>query len=80
VCRVAGERGSTGDLVHARSQSPMADEGWFRPALVNADGSGFTVLDAYPGRKMNLVPVGWSSNEARIYLKSGPPAGPLSPP
>ena len=42
-----------------------------RPTMINADGSGFAVLDAYPGRKLNLVPVGWSSDETRIFVESG---------
>ncbi|MEO6349040.1 MAG: hypothetical protein ABIP53_00105 [Candidatus Limnocylindrales bacterium] len=42
-----------------------------RPATVNADGSGFQVLDAYPGRKMQLYPAGWSADGSRIYVNSG---------
>src|ERR1044071_559200 len=37
------------------------DEEWFRPAVMRPDGSGFLVLDAYPDRRLNLVPVGWSA-------------------
>jgi hypothetical protein len=50
--------------------TPNAD-GWVRPVVVSADGSSVTMLDAYPGRKMNLVPVGWSSDETRIFVYSG---------
>lgn len=49
----------------------LRDGEWIRPALVNADGSGFRVLDAYPDRKMLLDPIGWSSDESRIFVFSG---------
>ena len=47
---------------------------WARPAVVNQDGSGLTVLDAYPGRKMHLSPVAWSPDGSRILVASGGPA------
>ena len=50
--------------------TPGAETRWIRPATVNADGSGFRLLDAYPDRKMQLAPIGWSS-DGRILLSSG---------
>ena len=47
------------------------DEEWFRPAVMRPDGSGFLVLDAYPDRRLNLVPVGWSADGARVFVFSG---------
>ena len=38
-------------LVDAKSHPMAAGDGWERPATMNTDGSGFKVLDAYPGRK-----------------------------
>jgi Tol biopolymer transport system component len=58
-------------LAHDDAPGPSADDGWMRPALVNADGSDFKVLDAYPDRKLNLVPIGWSPDQSRIYVFSG---------
>ena len=58
-------------LVAALAPPAPNDDSWLRPAMVNAEGSGFAVLDAYPGRKMNLVPVGWSADETRIFVISG---------
>ncbi|MEP6639857.1 MAG: hypothetical protein ABJC39_10950 [Chloroflexota bacterium] len=46
---------------------------WSRPAVVNGDGSGLKVLDAYPGRKMHLSPFGWSADGSRILVASGAP-------
>lgn len=55
-----------------------SDDAWVRPALVNADGSDFEVLDAYPHRKLNLVPIGWSPDQSRIYVFSGYDAADLA--
>jgi Tol biopolymer transport system component len=60
-----------GVLVDAHSQPSNADTAWMRPALLNAKGSGFRVIDGVPGRKMNLVPLGWSPDGTRIYVFSG---------
>src|SRR5580765_3497277 len=57
-------------LVTDPAPTPGAETAWIRPATVNADGSGFRLLDAYPDRKMQLAPVGWSS-DGRILLSSG---------
>ena len=38
---------------------------------MNADGSGFHLLDAYPDRKMHLNPLGWTPDGSRIYVYSG---------
>jgi Tol biopolymer transport system component len=53
--------------------SPLAgaETAWIRPATVNADGSGFKVLDPAPGRRMQLAPVGWSSDGSRVLVASG---------
>jgi len=64
-------RDGTRLLAAAVAPSAPGEDGWMRPAMVNADGSGFEIRDAYPGRKLNLVPVGWSSDEARIFVESG---------
>jgi Tol biopolymer transport system component len=58
-------------LVTDPSPAPGAETAWIRPATVNADGSGFTVLDASPGRKMQLAPVGWSPDGSRVLVASG---------
>jgi TolB protein len=42
--------------------------GWPRPATANPDGTGFTVLDAYPGRALFLNPQAWSRDGSRILL------------
>jgi Tol biopolymer transport system component len=55
-----------------------SDDAWVRPAMVNADGSDFRVLDKYPDRKLNLVPIGWSPDESRIYVFSGYDAADLA--
>ena len=58
-------------LVDAKSRVLANGDGWERPATLNADGSGFKVLDGYPGRKLNLVPIGWSGDQSRIFVMSG---------
>jgi hypothetical protein len=58
-------------LVVDRSPLPGAETAWIRPAVVNADGSGFVVLDAYPDRKMQLAPIAWSADGSKIFLNSG---------
>jgi len=58
-------------LVTDSSPQPGAETAWIRPAIVNADGSGFTVLDAYPDRKMHLDPIAWSPDGSRIFVYSG---------
>jgi hypothetical protein len=58
-------------LSHLPGQQPVDGVDWFRPAVVNSDGSGFKVLDGYLGRKLNLVPIGWSADQSRIYVMSG---------
>ena len=66
-----GRRLLVAHLVTDPSPLPGAETAWIRPATVNADGSGFKVLDAYPDRKMQLAPVGWSGDGSRILLQSG---------
>jgi Tol biopolymer transport system component len=66
-----GRRLLVAHLVADPSPLPGAETAWIRPATVNADGSGFSVLDAYPDRKMQLAPVGWSGDGSRILLQSG---------
>jgi WD40 repeat protein len=44
---------------------------WARPALVHADGSGFQVLDAYPGRKIQLGLFRWSADGSRLIVSTG---------
>src|SRR5207237_6068883 len=58
-------------LVEDPSPLPGAEPAWIRPAVVNADGSGFEVPDAYPDRKMHLAPVGWSPDGSRVLAVSG---------
>jgi len=58
-------------VVPDTSPKPGAETAWIRPATVNADGSGFKVLDAYPERKMQLAPQGWSSDGSHVYAYSG---------
>jgi Tol biopolymer transport system component len=58
-------------LVTDRSPKPGAETAWIRPAVVAAYGSGFTLLDAYPDRKMQLDPVAWSPDSSRIFVYSG---------
>ena len=54
-----------------RSPIAGAETAWIRPAVVNADGSGFKLLDAYPDRKMQLSPVAWPPDGTRIFVYSG---------
>jgi Tol biopolymer transport system component len=58
-------------LVTDPSPQPGAETAWIRPAVVNADGSGFRLLDAYPGRKMQLDPVAWTPDGSRVFVYSG---------
>jgi Tol biopolymer transport system component len=58
-------------LVPDASPLPGAETAWIRPAVVNPDGSGFRILDAYPHRKMQLSPVAWSPDGSRIFVQSG---------
>ena len=58
-------------LSHEPGKPPADGVDWFRPAIVASDGSGFKVLDGLPGRKMNLVSVGWSADASRVYVMSG---------
>ena len=62
---------ATSVIVDAKSRVVANGDGWERPVTMNVDGSGFEVLDGYPGRKLNLVPVGWSADQSRIYVMSG---------
>jgi DNA-binding beta-propeller fold protein YncE len=66
-----GAQMAVGLLVDEQSQPSFADTAWVRPALTNTDLSDLEVLDAYPGRKMNLLPLGWSSDQSRIFVMSG---------
>jgi len=70
VWSIDGTQLAVSVLVDAKSHLTSGD-GWQRPATMNADGSAFKVLDSYPGRKLNLVPVGWSADASRIYVMSG---------
>lgn len=54
-----------------RSIPPGPDNQWVRPALINADGSGFDVLDGYPNQHVNLVPLGWSPDGSRLFVYDG---------
>ena len=54
-----------------RSPIAGAETAWIRPAVSNADGSGFKLLDAYPDRKMQLSPVAWPPDGTRIFVYSG---------
>ena len=58
-------------LVPDASPLPGAETAWIRPAVFNADGSGFRILDAYPLRKMQLSPIAWSPDGSRIFVQSG---------
>ncbi len=42
-----------------------------RPATTNPDGSGFKLLDAYPGNKLNLICGSWSVDGSRFLCESG---------
>jgi dipeptidyl aminopeptidase/acylaminoacyl peptidase len=66
-----GMRLAAPHLVTDQSPQPGAETEWIRPAVVNADGSGFKVLDAYPDRKMHLNPIAWSRDGSRIFVFSG---------
>lgn len=66
-----GSRLVFAQLVPDPSPLPGAETAWIRPAIVNADGSDFRVLDAYPNRKIQLVPQAWSADGSRIYVYSG---------
>ena len=66
-----GTRLAVHQLVQDPSPAPDAEPAWQRPAVVNADGSGFRLLNAYPDRKMHLDPVGWTPDGSRIYVYSG---------
>lgn len=66
-----GRRMAVGALVDEHSQPSESDQAWLRPALLNADLSGLQVIDGYPGRKINLLPLGWSMDESRIFVISG---------
>ena len=54
-----------------RSPKPGAETAWVRPAVVNPDGSGFRLLNAYPDRKIQLVPLAWATDGSRIFVQSG---------
>src|SRR6267142_1996763 len=58
-------------LVPDQSPVPAGQTAWQRPAVLNADGSGFRLLDAYPDRKMHLNPLGWTGDGSRIYVYGG---------
>jgi hypothetical protein len=66
-----GRRLAVTHLVPDASPLPGAETSWIRPAVVNADGSGFRILDAYPHRKMQLSPIAWSPDGSRIFVQSG---------
>src|SRR4051794_17228622 len=57
--------------VKDRKPTPGAESEWIRPAIVNADGSGWIALDPAPGRKLHLQPIGWSADGLRLILGSG---------
>jgi Tol biopolymer transport system component len=66
-----GRRIAVHELVPDPSPTPGAETAWLRPGIINADGSGFRLLDAYPDRDMHLDPVGWTRDASRIYVYSG---------
>ena len=45
--------------------------GFWRPATVNADGSGLTLLDAYPGLPIHLFCTSWSPGGDRLLCSGG---------
>jgi WD40-like Beta Propeller Repeat len=49
-------------------KDPEGMVSWGRLATIGADGSGFQLLDAYPGRKINLGPIGWSADGSSILV------------
>jgi Tol biopolymer transport system component len=59
-----------GHLALTANGQPKSDA-WVRPALGDGEGSEVRVLDAYPERQMNLVPIGWSADQSRIFVFSG---------
>jgi Tol biopolymer transport system component len=66
-----GTRLAVHTLVKDPSPTPGAEPAWQRPAVINADGSGFRLLNAYPDRKMHLDPLGWTGDGSRIFVYSG---------
>lgn len=54
-----------------RSIPPGPDNTWVRPGLINADGSGFEVLDGFPNQHINLVPLAWSPDGSRLFVYDG---------
>jgi Tol biopolymer transport system component len=69
----------TGDVSVCESWSPDSTKvlacAWFegegaRPATANADGSDFTVLDAYPGVYQSLACYAWSVDGTRFLCSS----------
>jgi Tol biopolymer transport system component len=66
-----GTRLLLGQLVTDPSPVPGAETAWVRPAVINADGSGFVLLNAYPDRHMQLFPQAWTADGQRIYVYSG---------
>ena len=52
----------------ANSFGPLVDG---RPAVANADGSGFKLLDAYPDSKISLWCGSWSPDGGRFLCESG---------
>jgi hypothetical protein len=58
-------------LVKDPSPKPGAEAAWLRPAIVNADGSGWRALDPAAGRKMHLAPIGWAADGSNVLMDSG---------
>ncbi len=62
-------------LVEVRVDDPAPLTGhetsWIRPAIANPDGSEPRVLDAFPGRRMHLVPIAWTPDGSRLLVSSG---------
>jgi hypothetical protein len=58
-------------LVKDPKPTPGRESDWLRPAIVNADGSGWRALDPAPGGKFHLQPIGWSADGSRLILGSG---------
>jgi len=75
-----GERGvGTGNVSCTEWSSGAAEilctawlENGARPATANADGSGFRILDAYPGRKRSVVCDSWFSDGTRFLCRTDP--------
>lgn len=59
--------------VRVPDPAPLPDHetSWIRPAIANPDGSDPRVLDAYPRRRMHLVPVAWTPDGSRLLVSSG---------